>query len=331
MPNIRLEGGDIAFHCDEDDTILRAALRAGLGFPYECNTGSCGNCRFELKEGTVWHEREDPPAWSERDLKRGRWLGCQARTTGDCAIKVRLMDKYVPVNRPLRTRATLTGVAELTHDIREFSFDLETPAPFLAGQYALLHLPGIEGGRAYSMANLDGGKPTFLIKRVPGGAATGKLFEDLAPGDEIDIDGPYGNAWLREDAPRDILLLAGGSGLSPMISIARRAAVAEGLEGRQIHFLYGGRAPRDICGEEILKELTGYGERIHYTAACSEASDGWDGPSGFIHEVALGQFGDRLKEFEIYFAGPPAMSQAVQKMLFEAGVPGEQVHFDEFY
>lgn len=331
MPDIRLDGGDTAFHCDEDDTILRAALRAGLGFPYECNTGSCGNCRFELKEGEVEHLREDPPAWSERDLKRNRWLGCQARAQGDCTIKVRLRDEYVPVHRPLRTRATLTDVVEYTHDISEFGFDLETPAEFRPGQYALLNLPGVEGGRAYSMSNLDPAKPRFLIKRVPGGEATTQLFETLKPGDDITIDMPYGNAWLREDAPRDLLLIAGGSGLSPMISIARRAAESPALKDRKIHFLYGGRAPRDICGQELLEVLPDYGTRIHYEAACSVESEGWDGPTGFLHDVAVAQFGDTLKDHEVYFAGPPAMSQALQKTLFEAGVPMTQVHFDEFY
>ena len=56
---VRLAGADTAFVCDADDTLLRAAQRAGIGFPYECNVGSCGNCKFELIEGEV------QTAWSE--------------------------------------------------------------------------------------------------------------------------------------------------------------------------------------------------------------------------------------------------------------------------
>jgi toluene monooxygenase electron transfer component len=87
MPRISLAGKDLRFGCAGDDTILRAALRAGLGFPYECNTGSCGTCRFELVEGGVVPERVAPPAWTERDRKRNRYLGCQG-PAGDCVIKV---------------------------------------------------------------------------------------------------------------------------------------------------------------------------------------------------------------------------------------------------
>ena len=64
--------------------------------------------------------------------------------------------------------------------------------------------------------------------------------------------------WLRRDAPRDILCLAGGSGLAPMISIARGAMTEPRLAQRQLHFLYGGRTEADICGEDILRELLNF-------------------------------------------------------------------------
>lgn len=334
MATIHVEGTDVRFECPDGEAILRAALRSGLGFPYECNVGSCGNCRFELLEGAVAHEWENPPAWGERDLKRNRWLGCQAHALSDCRIKLRLDDNCISRHRPVRTRARLVETTAITHDISEFAFDLDRGETFLPGQYALLDLPDVEGRRAYSMCNLpsDDGQWRFQIKRMPGGAGTAKLFDGLKPGDEIGIDGPFGMAWLREDAPRDIVCIAGGSGLSPMISIARAAAASDATAGRKIHFLYGGRAPRDICGEDMLAELPGWGERIFYHAAISEEGHaGWAGPVGFVHDLARDLFGEKLAGHEIYFAGPPAMAQAVQKMLFDLKMPFEQVHFDQFY
>jgi toluene monooxygenase electron transfer component len=337
MARITIAGTDIAFDCPADDTIMRAALRSGLGFPYQCNVGSCGTCRFELVEGEVEHERVDPPAWNERDKKRSRYMGCQARALTDCTIKVALDPANVSRDRPRRTEAELTGTHDLTYDIREFRFRLAEPVPFLPGQYGLFYLAGVKGGRAYSMSNVtdNGADWEFQIRRVPNGAATTRLFEGLTPGETIEIDGPYGLAYLREDSPRNILCLAGGAGISPMMSIARGAAASGALNGRKIHFVFGGRTPRDICGEAELRALPGYGERLHYYPAIShpELAEGqlWDGRVGLIHNATREIFGERLGDFEIYFAGPPAMGKAVQKMLFELKVPPEQVHFDEFY
>lgn len=337
MAKISIPAVGIAYEVGEGDTIARAATRAGLGFPYDCNVGECGNCRFELIEGEVDYLRPNPPAINERDIQRKRYLGCQALPRGDCQIKVPLRDNFKSKFLPARTSGRLVEALDVTHDIREFRFALEKPNGFLPGQYGLISVPGVQGARAYSMCNVTvtGEQWHFQIRRVPGGQATTGLFDRLNVGDSVGLDGPFGMAYLREDAPRDILCLAGGSGLSPMISIARAAAVSPALAERQIHFVYGGRTPRDICGQDMLKELPGYGARIHYTPVISmpddPASAGWTGASGFVHDVAEKMFGAQISQMEVYFAGPPLMAQAVMKMLIKAKLPAAQMHFDQFY
>ena len=332
MKQITITGGT-SFNCEDDDTILRAALRAGLAFPYECNVGSCGNCRFELIEGEVEHERKDSPAYTERDIQRKRWLGCQAKPHSDCNIKVRLIDHYKPHIAPQRVQGTFTGQHDITHDIREFRFKLDTPVMFLPGQYALLHVPGISGGRAYSMSNVsdDGMDWDFQIRRVPNGLCTTALFDHIKVGEKIGLDGPYGMAYLREDVERDILCLGGGSGLAPVVSIARGWARSDKLKGRKLHFIYGGRTPADICGEDMLKELRDYGVDLHYYPVVSMPESGnWNGLTGFVHDIAAQTFGDGLKDMEIYFAGPPMMAEAVMRLVVEKKIPPTQVHYDQF-
>ena len=334
MATIKNDSDGSEFECLEGDTILRAALRAGFGMPYSCNVGSCGNCRFELIDGNVTHLREDAPAWTERDLKRNRWLGCQSSPNGPCTIKFRADASYISKRPPLKRAGKLVAVSSLTHDISEFSFEMEGPDDFLPGQYALLNLPGVTGGRAYSMCNLAGeGVWNFQIKNMPGGAATSILFSPLEMGATVEFDGPYGTAYLKEASSKDMVLLAGGSGLSPMVSIARGAVAAGMLTDRKMHFFYGGKETRDIAGQAQIEELPGYGKQITFTAAISEkTSDGsWNGPVGFIHHVAREKLGDELGNHEIYFAGPAVMGAAVQKMIYEMKIPMDQLHFDVFY
>lgn len=337
MAKITIPAANISYEVAEGDTVARAATRAGLGFPYDCNVGECGNCRFELLDGEVTYLRENPPAINDRDIQRKRYLGCQALPKGDCQIKVPLRDNFVSKYRPAQTKGKLLEIIDVTHDIREFRFALEKPNGFLAGQYGLIAAPGVNGARAYSMCNVTstGEQWHFQICRVPNGKATTSLFDHMKVGDSVGLDGPFGMAYLREDAPRDILCLAGGSGLSPMISITRAAAASDALKDRTIHFVYGGRTPRDICGEEMLKELRGFGERIHYTPVISMTDDpsstGWTGKTGFVHDVAEQMFGEKIAQMEVYFAGPPLMAQSVMKMLIKAKLPATQMHFDQFY
>lgn len=333
---LRIAGTQSSFDCADDDTILRAALRAGLGFPYECNVGSCGNCKFELVEGEVQTAWESAPGWTDKDRQRKRHLGCQSRPRGDCSIKLRLDDRYRPQHAPRRTMAVLDRTRPITHDISEFRFTLDEPIAFEPGQYALVRLPGVDGLRAYSMSNTAGDTRVweFQVRRLPAGIGSGVLFDVVKPGQRIEIDGPYGMAWLRRDAPRDILCLAGGSGLAPMISIARGAMAEPQLQDRHLHFVYGGRTSADVCGADMLDVLPGWGTRLHYHAAVSTPpadAAAWTGSVGFVHDVAHRLFAEKLQQMEIYFAGPPAMAAAVQGMLVAAKVPQQQVHFDQFY
>ena len=329
--NIRLAGGDTAYACAADDTLLRAAQRAGLGFPYECNVGSCGNCKFELIEGELATAWPEAPGLSDKDRQRKRHLGCQSLPLSDCTVKLRPSAHYQPPHVPARVGAVLCARRLLTHDISEFHFELDTPLAFEPGQYALCQLAGVAGARAYSMSNTEPAVWHFQVRQVPGGVGSAALFA-LQPGARVQLDGPYGMAWLKREVPRDILCLAGGSGLAPMISIARAAMLEPRLADRRLHFIYGGRTPADLCAEALLRELPGYGGRLsHHAFISTPPPAGSAHEQAYVHEAALRLHGERLRELEVYFAGPPAMATAVQGMLLAAGVPPTQQHFDQFY
>ncbi len=339
MYEIAIDKADTVFECEEGDVIMRAALRAGVPFPYECNVGQCGSCRFEVLEGEVETLWEEAPALTARDRRKGLKLGCQTRAKTHCRIKVRADQNCKPQFRPGLHKVRLTEVREVTHDMREFRFVGECPASFRPGQYALLYLPDVDGPRAYSMCNLpnEQGDWRFLIKRLPNGSGTTCLFDNLKQGDCITLDGPYGLAYLREDFSRDIVCVAGGSGLSPLIAIATAASRLPDFSKRRIRFFFGGRGPADICGEEYLRLLPGFGENITFHAAISvpelDPNGMWIGPVGFIHESVESALGrDMLHEMEYYIAGPPPMLQATLQMLaMKHKVNVERIHFDRFF
>lgn len=328
---VRLEEGS-SFEVREGEAFLGAALRAGIGFPYDCCSGGCGTCRFELLEGSVDDLWPEAPGLSPRDKRKGKLLACQSAPTSDCTVRVRTEGAYVCDPLPQVHGAVLAGVRHVTHDMREFTFRTEAPARFKPGQYARLSLKGAGWPRAYSMSNLPNpdGIWQFIIRRVPDGGFSNRAFDVMKVGDTIGLEGPLGMAWLREDNPRDIVCIAGGSGLAPMLSIARRAARL--VEPKTIDFYYGARTPKDVCGESLLEELPGFGKTIRYCAAVCSPDDTWNGRTGFIHTCVEADLGPELKRLEFYMAGPPPMIEATQEMLvITHGVPVGQIHLDRFY
>lgn len=337
MLRIAIAESAAEFACADGDTLLRAGLRAGLGLSYECNSGACGTCKVELIRGEVTNLRPDTTALNDRDRAKNRVLSCQSVPRGDCTISARVRDEWIPPVRPTRFTATLVAVRDLTHDIREFRLRADTTVTFLPGQYAMLAIEGVGAPRAYSMSNVPDatGEWHFQIKRVPRGRATTELFENTTLGRCIALDGPFGRGYLQTSSPRDLLCVAGGSGVSPMLSIARGWAREAALANTQLHFFYGGRGPADICGEPELLALAVDPQRMHFYPVISmpepSSQAAWKGERGFVHELVQKTLGSRLPEFECYFAGPPPMTQATQRMLMQHKVPYGQMHFDSFF
>jgi toluene monooxygenase electron transfer component len=335
---IALDGTDARFEQRGDDTLLRAALRAGHGIPYECNAGGCGSCRIQVVDGEVAHLWPDAPGLSDRDRRRGRLLACQTSARSDVTIAVGTSDQYIAGPTPCRHDAELVTIEPVTHDMRRYVLHTDAPADFLPGQYVSVSVPGVTAPRNYSMANLANadGLWELVARRVPGGAATSVLFDSIGVGDRFAIDGPYGLATLRTDVDRDIVCVAGGSGLAPMLSIARGASAAGLLRTHRLHFFYGARTPSDVCGHAELAALPELGGNLTFHPVVSSRADEhgepWDGATGFVHAAACDALADRLGELEWYCAGPPPMTQALQsELVLERNVPVGQIHFDRFF
>lgn len=338
---ITTETGD--FHCAEGDTLLRAALRADEAATYECNSGGCGSCKFTPKAGAFEQLQDEPSGLSARDRRKGRLLACQSVPVGDCEVALTLDPAATHPTRPGVRMGEVVERRDLTHDIFEVTVKVGEPASFLPGQYAMVSsadatwsdsVEQLRGERAYSMSNLsnDEGLWQFQIKAVPGGRISSELLRSATVGARLRIDGPYGHAYLR-DSGRDVLCIAGGSGLAPIVSVCRGLADRDDASQRSLHFFYGGRAVRDLCATEFVQEV---GERLDHTTlveVLSDPEDGtWEGLRGFVHEAVHAADLPDLHERDIYVAGPPAMTDAVVRLLIlDLNVSADHIYYDRFF
>lgn len=325
-----------SYNCHAGDTLLTGALRARLGLAYECNAGGCGSCKVILESGEVEDRMPHATGIKERERQRGKILACQCVPKSPCSISFKEDAESIPIIVPKLQEAIFLGSRQITHDLREFSFKVAEKMSFIAGQYALLSLPGMFDVRSYSMSNLenDEGIVQFIIRRVTGGTSTEILFDKLEPGEKCQIDGPYSSAYLRNDNSRPIICIAGGSGLAPMLSVIRGALASRVHVHSDLYFYYGGREPKDIFDRALFEELKD-NPRIHLVTSVScefNETTEWQGQRGFIHECVEKDLANRFQESEFYIAGPPPMVDAVRRMLLlQHQVPAERLHYDRFF
>ena len=330
--SVCLQSDGRSFNCAPGQTVLAAALAAGVDLQYECASGSCGSCRARLVEGAVASRWLDAPGLSERDRRKGdRILCCQSVPQTDCTIQVRVGDSAPPV-RPSVLRASVRELRLLNNDVVHLVLEAHGHVAFLPGQFMLFDLPGGFGRRAYSMANLadDTGRLEFIVKRKPGGRASDVIFDSLRAGDRLDLEGPYGRAWLRNDSERDIVLLAGGSGLAPIWSIAQGAL--QRSPKRRLRLYFGVNRGEDLfwltqmdhaCHEHPEFET-------HLVVMHASPDDPMGCRVGSVGDVMRGDVDD-LSLCDLYMAGPPGLVDHVLRELVATGrAQADRVFFDRF-
>lgn len=329
---VRLDPSSALLACAPGQTVLAAALAAGIDLPYECASGSCGSCRARLVEGSVSPLWAAAPGLSERDRRKGdRILCCQSVVQGDCVIQIQPRAGTPPV-RPARWRTRVRGLRPLNPDVMHLVLQADHAVDFLPGQFMLFELPYGIGRRAYSMANLPGinGRLEFIVKRKPGGLGCAYLFDGLREGDAVHLEGPYGRAWLREDGADDIVLLAGGSGLAPIWSIAQ--AALRRWPRRRLRLYFGANRAEDLFWLEEIEQARRAMPALEANLVLvqSSAADPPAARIGLVAAVMAQDMGDAMTS-DLYLAGPPGLVDSVLRDFVATGrARADRVFFDRF-
>ena len=309
--------------CDEEEAVLDAAFRHGYNLVYGCREGQCSACKAYLLEGEVVLKPYSTFALSESEESNGYTLLCRAMPEEDLVVELLHFDpdNYRLENEIRDGRGTVTAVEDLTHDITRLELEVVEPADFsfLPGQYVDLWIPDSDARRSFSMSNLPGdGRIELIIKRYEGGRFSGLLGDSITEGDELRFTGPYGAFHLRE-SERPILMVAGGSGMAPILSLLRK--LAEDGSTRKVRFFYGARTDQDLFYIDLVQEL---GSRL--------ADFEFVPVIGFVHEPACGVIeAGELDDPEIYMCGPPPMIDAMQELAVEQhGIDEAQIFHDKF-
>jgi ferredoxin-NADP reductase len=212
------------------------------------------------------------------------------------------------------------------------AFYFDRPAGFSheAGQNAMFTLTEPQEdaagpSRTFTIASAPH-EPELMIATRMRDSAFKRTLAAAPLGTKIDMEGPAGVMVLHEDASRPAVFLAGGIGITPFLAMVRDAA-KRGLR-HQIVLFYSNRRPQDAAFLAELERLQG--PRFRLVATMTDAP-GWRGEKRRISRELLAEHVPNLRAPVYYFAGPPAMTMAIQGMLKDLGVSEDDMRSEEFY
>jgi toluene monooxygenase electron transfer component len=343
---IQANSGEFSFDCAASERILYAGLGQGLRLPYECATGTCGTCRGRVVQGSTLLEWDEAPGYAKLKREKGDVLMCQARPTSDCILRVPAnLPPPDPASgtRPSHRQARITHLQLLVRDVIEIDIALSHPIAFDAGQFVVLEVPGVRGGRAYSMVNYSprSERLRFVVKQKPGGGLSDWLFGSDVTGTDLELFGPLGAATFRPAEGRNILCIAGGSGIAGMLAILEHARRENYFQGHAGHVFFGVRGLADgFYLAELADHIAAASGRLHITLALShEPAPGHVHPqfpgiglaTGMVTDVMSREMAGRYDGTVSFIAGPPPMvDEALRLLIRVARQPAAFVRYDKY-
>ena len=319
-----------SYSCEDDESILNAALREGFNLPYGCRNGACGSCKGKLLSGDVEHHGS-ATALSDADRSAGKILFCVAHPLGDISIECR----EIGAARDIQIRTMPCRVQRLEKLASDVMLvQLRLPASerlqFLPGQYIDILLRDGQR-RSFSIANPphDDSLTQLHIRHVPGGLFTDQVFSSLKEKDILRIEGPHGNFFLREDSAKPVLFVAGGTGFAPVQSMLAHAI--QHRHDRQFTLYWGARNRAGLYLDQTARRWADEQPNITYVPVLSDASpdDAWQGRTGLVTEALAADLAD-LSGYQVYACGAPAMVEATRTLCLSRGLPDDEFYSDAF-
>jgi ferredoxin-NADP reductase len=233
-------------------------------------------------------------------------------------------------------RVKLKNSEEVAEGTMAFHFEKPPGFEFKAGQFVRLTLldppeTDAEGNaRTFTLASAPSEEDLMVATRMRDSAFK-RVLKSMPLGTAVELRGPFGALTLRDDESRLAVFLAGGIGVTPFRSMSIQAAKV-GLR-RRIFLFYSNRRHEDAAFLGELQELESKNSNYRFIPTLTRPEDSdqeWLGETGYINREMLGRYIGDLNSPIYYTAGPPAMVDAMEKLLAEAGVDGDNVRTERF-
>jgi len=325
--------GEREFTVDGGKSLLSVLTGEKLFIPSACGgRGTCGLCKLKVLEGAGPLLPTEEPYLEKEERESNVRLACQVKVREN--LKIEIPKELLAIQE---YTCKCTDIQDLTHDMKQFRFELIEPKTidYIPGQYIQLLTPVYEKSseevyRAYSISSDPADKNIIelVIRLVPGGICTTYCFEYLKVGDEVRMNGPYGDFSLSEtEAP--MVFIAGGSGMAPIKCMLHE--MKNTGNQRKASYYFGANKVKELCLVDLMHQFES--ELADFTfipvVATPEEDESWDGERGLVTHAVERNL-KNADTCEAYLCGSPGMIDAVIKVLKKMGVSEDRIFYDKF-
>lgn len=316
------------------ETLLSTLLEQKIFIPSACGgKGTCGYCKVKVHEGGGPVLATELPFLTKEEIDTDVRLSCQCKVKEN--IKIEIPEELFNVQEYF---ATVEEMEDVTDVIKRVKFRLAEGEEliFKPGQFIQLKAPLYEGNteevyRAYSIASAPSEKDTveLLIGYIPDGICTTYVHQHLKVGDTVQLNGPHGDFYYDEDSTNDMIMVAAGTGMAPILAILKY--MEEHDVKRKATFYFGAKTPEDLFFLDYFKHLEDTLYDFEFVPTLSRVTEEhkWTGAQGRVNQIIEEQL-ESGENKEAYLCGNPKMIASMVASLTERGVLEELIYFDEF-
>ncbi|MHC4439642.1 MAG: FAD-binding oxidoreductase [Planctomycetota bacterium] len=313
--------------------LLSELIGQKLFIPSACGgRGTCGLCKLKVLDGAGALLPTEEPYLDKNERESNVRLACQVKVRNN--LKIEIPQELLSIRE---YTCKCTDIKDLTHDMKQFRFELIEPESidYIPGQYIQLLTPVYEKSseevyRAYSISSdpRDRDAIELIIRLVPGGICTTYCFEYLKVGDEMKMNGPFGDFRLSDsDAP--IVFIAGGSGMAPIKCILHH--MKNTGNKRKATYFFGANVAKELFLIDLMRDFES--ELGDFTfvpvVASPENGQSWDGQQGLVTEAVQRNL-KNASQCEAYLCGSAGLIDAAIEVLTELGMKEEAIFYDKF-
>ena len=322
--HVTLQPSGRDYFVEGNDTLLEAALKAGLALNYGCSSGNCGLCKARVISGQIMQTRHYDYVLSDPEKQQGYTLMCCHTAVSDVVLEALEAHSANDIPKQQLT-ARVKAATQLSEDM--MLLHLQTPRShrlrFLAGQSATLGHT-VAGSAEFPIASCpcNDRDLQFHVERGLGGAFGNLVWNGMKAGENITVYGPWGDYILKEDAQNNVIFVAFDRGFAPIKSLLEHSMARESNE--EMALVWGASSPDGHYMNNLCRAWADALENFHYLPVSMANRDSAEVAVAGVVGKLLAEF-PKARQADLYLAGPEIYIAPAVTQLVAAGFPKSQL------